>query len=92
LLADVLGLPVGMPAGHEGSSFGAALLGMEALGIIDSIDVAADLVHLEEVVRPDPDAAATYAALLEVHSQVYDALLPVFSSLRRLAPGLPLEG
>jgi gluconokinase len=91
LLADVLGLPIGLPAGHEGSSFGAALLGMEALGIIDSIDVAADLVHMEEVVRPDRDAAATYAELLQVHSQIYDALLPAFASLRRLAPGLPLE-
>jgi gluconokinase len=91
LLADVLGLPVAVPAGHEGSSLGAALLGMEALGIIESIDAAADLVHLEEQVGPDPAAAATYADLLQVHGQIYDALLPAFSSLRRLAPGLPLE-
>ncbi|SCG18212.1 hypothetical protein GA0070610_4552 [Micromonospora echinofusca] len=32
------------PAGHEGSGFGAALLGMQALGLIPSVDVAADLV------------------------------------------------
>ena len=46
--------PIHFPQGHEGSSFGAALLGMQALGIIDSIDVAADLVQVESTVRPGP--------------------------------------
>lgn len=91
ILADVLGLPVRFPAGHEGSSFGAALLGMQALGLIESIDVAADLVKIEETVRPDPAAAATYAALLPLFSELYDALVPTFASLRRLAPSLPPE-
>ena len=44
MLADVLGTPIGFPTGYEGSSFGAALLGMDALGLVPSIDVAADLV------------------------------------------------
>ncbi|MCM0676653.1 gluconokinase [Micromonospora phytophila] len=89
ILADVLGLPVRFPASHEGSGFGAALLGMQALGLITSIDVAADLVKIEETVRPDPAAAATYAALLPLFAELYDALVPTFTSLRRLAPGLP---
>ncbi|MFG3710179.1 gluconokinase [Micromonospora sp. NPDC047730] len=91
MLADVLGMPVRFPVEREGSSFGAALLGMEALGLVASVDLAADLVHLEETVRPDPAAAATYAALLPLFSQLYDALVPTFASLRRLAPGLPPE-
>jgi gluconokinase len=91
ILADALGMPVRFPAGHEGSSFGAALLGMQALGLIESIDVAADLVKIDETVRPDPAAAATYAALLPLFSELYDALVPTFASLRRLAPSLPPE-
>jgi gluconokinase len=91
MLADVLGMPVGFPAGREGSSFGAALLGMEALGLVASIDVAADLVHIEQTARPAPAAAATYAALLPLFSELYAALVPTFTSLRRLAPGLPPE-
>ena len=91
MLADVLGMPVRFPAGHEGSSFGAALLGMQALGLVDSIDVAADLVRIDETVRPDPAAAAVYAALLPVFAELYDALVPTFTSLRRLAPGLPAQ-
>ncbi|WFE60276.1 gluconokinase [Micromonospora sp. WMMD712] len=91
MLADALGMPVRFPAGHEGSSFGAALLGMQALGLIASVDVAADLVRIDETVRPDPAAAATYAALLPVHAELYEALVPTFTSLRRLAPDLPPE-
>ncbi|MEH1097802.1 gluconokinase [Micromonospora sp. CPCC 205561] len=88
MLADVLGMPVRFPAGHEGSGFGAALLGMQALGLIPSVDVAADLVRIEQTARPAPAAAATYAALLPLFSELYEALAPTFASLRRLAPGL----
>ena len=45
LLADALGMPVGFPAGHQGSGFGAALVGMEALGIVTSIERADELVR-----------------------------------------------
>ncbi|MCO1598054.1 gluconokinase [Micromonospora sp. RHAY321] len=91
MLADVLGLPVSFPAGPEGSSFGAALLGMQALGLIPSIDVASDLVTIEETIRPDPAAAATYASLLPLFAELYEALVPAFTSMRRLAPGLPTD-
>ena len=91
MLADALGVSIQFPQGHEGSSFGAALLGMQALGIIDSIDVAADLVRVESTVRPDPSAAATYASLQPVFAELYYALAPTFTTLRRLAPGLPFD-
>jgi gluconokinase len=64
LLADVLGRSIGFPESHEGSGFGAALLGLQALGEIESIDVAADHIRIADTVEPDADAAATYAALL----------------------------
>lgn len=89
LLTDALGMPIDFPAGHEGSSFGAALLGMEALGLVDSIDVAADLVRVEERTEPEPAAAAAYAALLPVFASLYEALEPTFRDLRRLEPNLP---
>ncbi|MFU8870433.1 gluconokinase [Micromonospora sp. SL4-19] len=91
ILADTLGMPVRFPVQREGSSFGAALLGMQALGLIESIELAADLVKIDETVRPDPAAAATYAALLPLFSELYEALVPTFASLRRLAPSLPPE-
>lgn len=89
MLADVLGTEIRFTTAQEGSSFGAALLGMQALGIVSSIDVAAELVEIESTVRPQPAAAATYASLRPVFAELYGALSPTFVSLRRLEPGLP---
>lgn len=86
LLADVLGMPIAFPESHEGSGFGAALLAMQALGLVDSIDTAADLVAIAETVQPDPEAAAHYAELLPFFASLYDALEPTFRDLRRFAP------
>ena len=91
MLADVLGMDIRFPGGHEGSGLGAALLGMKALGLLPSLEAAADLVQIKETVRADPAAAATYAALLPVFSGLYEALVPTFAALRRLSPSLPLE-
>jgi gluconokinase len=81
ILADALGMPIGFSAGHEGSSFGAALLGMEALGLVESIDVAGELVRVEEVVAPDAEGAAVLAAGLPRFAALYDALAPTFAAL-----------
>ncbi|MDN4610002.1 gluconokinase [Arthrobacter burdickii] len=91
ILADTFGMPIDFAHGQEGSGFGAALLGMEALGLIESIDVVADMIEIEETVRPQPAAAAVYASLLPVFAELYDALVPTFTSLRRLAPSLPID-
>jgi gluconokinase len=88
LLTDALGMDIGFAAGHEGSSFGAALLGMDALGLA-SIDLAAELVRIEQTTTPDPEAAAVYRELLPLFSALYDALLPSFKTLRQLGPTLP---
>src|SRR3954452_7367045 len=84
MLCDVLGLPVGFPDNHHGSGFGAALLGMEALGLIETIERAAELVAIDEVLEPDPDAAAAYAAMRPTFDALYDALTPAFRTLRDL--------
>lgn len=84
MLTDALGMPVGFPVGHEGSAYGAALLGMEALGLIDSIDQAADHVRIEQTLQPDPVTAATYTGLLPLFAELYDDLTPAFRALARL--------
>jgi gluconokinase len=91
ILADTLGMDLQFPAGHEGSGFGAALLGMQALGLVESVDVAADLVRIEDTVRPDAAAAGVYASLRPVFAELYDALAPTYRSLRLLSPQLPLD-
>ena len=85
LLADTLGMPVAFLAGHEGSSLGAALLGRHALGRLDSLDAAADLVRIDHTVAPDRAASRVYAELRPVIAELYEALLPTFGALRHLA-------
>jgi gluconokinase len=84
ILCDALGQPVGFPEGHQGSGFGAALLGMEALGEIGSFDRAAELIPIDEVREPDAAAAETYKKMLPVFDGLYDALGTAFSQLRDL--------
>jgi gluconokinase len=85
ILADTLGMPVRFPADHEGSGFGAALLGMRALGLLGTLEEAAALVRIEDTVEPGPDAAV-YAALRPVFAGLYDALVPAWTALRSLTP------
>jgi gluconokinase len=91
LLADVLGTAIDFPAGHEGSSFGAALLGMEALELVGSIDLAAELVQVESTVTPDDGTRRLYGDLRPVFGRLFDALTPAFEDLRRLAPVLAAD-
>ncbi len=91
VLAATFGMPIGFAQGQEGSGYGAAILGMDALGLIASIDVVADQIPVEETLRPDPRSSAVYAQLLPTFAALYDALVPTFSRLRRLGPSLPVE-
>ena len=91
VLAAAFGMRIDFAEGQEGSSFGAALLGMEALGLIESIDIVDQLIPIDEQVSPDPRSTAVYASLLPTFGQLYDALVPTFQTLRRLGPSLPIE-
>jgi gluconokinase len=87
MLCDALGQDVGFPAGHQGSGFGAALLGLEALGAIPSFERAAELIRVDETLTPAPEAAATYAAMLPIFDGLATALGPAFAQLRDLPRG-----
>jgi gluconokinase len=58
MLADVLDAPVGFAASEEGSARGAAILGLQALGLAERTEIA----EPAQVIEPDPAAAAVYAA------------------------------
>jgi gluconokinase len=83
LLSDVFGMPIGYTDGGQGSALGAALLAFAALGLVDSIERAADLVTITERHDPDPEAAAVYAGLRPVFAELYDDLTPAFRALAR---------
>jgi gluconokinase len=77
LLADVLGTPVGYPDAHQGSARGAALLGMQAVGLVapgvDALTEAADRIRIRETTTPSA-AAGRYTARLALVERVSDVL------------------
>ncbi len=91
ILAATFGRPIGFASSPEGSSLGAALLGMASLGMLDSLDDAAELVRVTDTAHPDRADADTYARLLPVFDDVFEALEPTFSAMADLADHLPLH-
>ncbi|TGO06681.1 gluconokinase [Serinibacter arcticus] len=91
MLADALDFPIDLTHGQEGSGYGAAVLGMLALGMIDSIETATAGAEVTATVRPQAPSASVYRQLRPVYSGLLDALAPTFSALKRLEPALPLE-
>ncbi|HLT68146.1 MAG TPA: gluconokinase [Microbacterium sp.] len=89
-LASAFGSAIAFPASTEGSGFGAALLGMQALGLIESIDVAADMVPVEGVTSPVSEDQAVYEELLPVFERLYAALLPANVTLQEIGSRLSL--
>lgn len=81
IMADVLGMPVTTSTEREASSRGAALLALEALGVLPS--VAAPPAGVGATVLPDPARHARYREGLARHRQLYDALIPYYTSLQR---------
>jgi gluconokinase len=90
ILASAFGRPIGFAASPEGSALGAALLGMTELGMLDSLDRAAEIVRITERQQPDSADADVYARLLPIFDAGFGALADAFEALTALAGDLPL--
>ena len=71
-MADALGRPVALSEVEEGSSRGAALLALEALGHIERAD-GVD-APLGEVYDPDPEHTEAYRGAVDRQRALYDAV------------------
>ncbi|MCI1986237.1 MAG: gluconokinase [Lactobacillus sp.] len=76
MLADIFEREVTIPASYESSALGAVVLGMQALGLIDSLDAVAEMVGATNVHEPNK---ATFGA--------YRTLLPIWIRLAREVAG-----
>jgi len=74
ILCDVLGLPLRVPAGRDGSALGAALLGFAALGAGAPLEDAVAALPAGDPLEPDPAAAAIYAAIRPRFAALHEAL------------------
>jgi gluconokinase len=73
MMADVIGVPVAASAVNEASSRGAALLALEAFGIIEGFDAIAP--PLGEVFEPDARKHELYLGGRRRQEKFYDLLI-----------------
>ena len=69
----ILGVPISPSRDHEASARGAALLALEALGILP--DVAQVPPHLDPPIQPDAARHAVYRKGAERQQKLYQALM-----------------
>lgn len=84
IIADVLNVPVQVPAVEEGPALGAAMLAAVACGVYPTVEAAAEkFVRIAEEVTPDKENAARYAEGYKVFAQAYPALKPLFAAMKK---------
>lgn len=83
LLADTFALPIDLPEGQQGSGYGAAIIGMVALGMLGSV-ADAPSVSIASTVAPIPANAQTYARLRPLFGDIFTALTDTNTRLRDL--------
>lgn len=75
VIADVLGLPVVVPPGHEGSARGAAVLAWLALGVLPDLETAGRLALADRPrILPTHEAQAVYRHRFEEFVGLADSL------------------
>ena len=84
IMADVFDKEIVFPESYQSSCLGAALLGMKALGAIDSLDVVKSLVGADTRQDPDPDDAQTYGKLVKTFARLYERLEPEFTEIAEI--------
>lgn len=84
IVAGVLDRPLVVPDESRGAAFGAALLGLEAMGLADALALARDATTRRQVVAPDPADREAYRRTLAVYRGLSGALREQFAALAAL--------
>lgn len=73
--ADIMGIPVAVLAATEAASFGVAMLGGRAAGLVEDVaEMAARCNQIEAVFEPDDIRRQKYYNLYEIYRDVYPTL------------------
>ncbi|MDB9529265.1 gluconokinase [Oscillatoria sp. CS-180] len=84
MLADVFNREVMVPESYESSCFGAAILGLLALGEIDSLDVASDMIGTTYQHRPIAQNVQVYQRIIPIYQRLLEKLQPEYAILAQL--------
>lgn len=81
IMADVFGREIAFPNSYESSCWGAALLGMYAVGAIGSLDAAKQMTNIPTRHQPDEKNIRVYKELTEIFARLYERLEPEFTTI-----------
>jgi gluconokinase len=84
IVAGVLDRPLAVPTAAGGATFGAAMLGLQALELADAVELARGAADPHHLVRPDPADRAAYRRTLDVFRDLGARLRPQFAALAEL--------
>lgn len=82
IMANVLGIPLDIPATEQGPGYGGAMLAMVAAGRFPSVQAAADaLVRVAGTVEPEAELTARYEERYRRFQKIYPACKALFPQL-----------
>ncbi|HWR42921.1 gluconokinase [Sporomusa sp.] len=84
IMADVFGRVITVPGEPEGSAFGAAILGMYALGIIGDIKEVNNFINIKERYQPNMENHARYQELYAIYERIYWNLQNEFEAIAEI--------
>lgn len=86
MLADILNCPVNIPDSFESGCLGAAMMAMQSLGMIDSLDTPLNKQFIGKVssYQPSPAAVKVYQRYIPLFQQVEEMLAPAYSEIASL--------
>ncbi|CAN5536046.1 gluconokinase [soil metagenome] len=84
IMADVFGREISFPDSYESSCWGAAYLGMMALGEVESLDTANTMTRISTRQPPQQENLHVYEELAGIFDRLYERLEPEFTALSEL--------
>ncbi|MEC4985947.1 MAG: gluconokinase [Oscillatoria sp. PMC 1068.18] len=84
ILADVFNREITVPTMHESTSFGAAIIGLYALGRISSLDAVTNLVSHSEIYQPIPENVSVYERILPLYSSLLTKFQAEYAAIARI--------
>lgn len=77
LMADMINFPLSVPSVEQSSALGAAMLGLKALGALQSLEALSSLITIEKRIYPSPHREI-YDELYKKYLDCYFALVPLW--------------
>ncbi len=90
MLADVFNQTVIIPDSHEGSCFGAAVLGLYALGHLSDLEQVTDMISETHSQQPIPKNVERYQSVLPLYKQLLESFKPLYSEIAK-AQSIPQD-